>query len=518
MSVWSAAGRLTLDRALRSNADQFGDKSFIEWAGDIHSYGDVDRRISQVANTLRALGVERGQHVLVMMPNSADHVAILFGLHRAGCVYVACSTAYPLDEVRYQILHSNATAVITVPENAEMMSLIAKESARPIKVITAGAPGSDLDQVLQSAPHEWAERDPKPDELATIVYTSGTTARPKGVMWHHAQVYTSASRGRAALQYVHEDRVLHFLPLYHSNGAAQLASTAVVGASLVMEQKFSASRFSATLHEKDITLLALNATHVKMVMEQPPSDLDLAHPPARAQFGLYLEPERRAAFEARFGVRLVEIYGMTETAGLTSASPIWTLHSDDSCGLPLPGVQFRIVDEDGEDLPEGERGEILMRGESPEGMCAGYYEDPESTAKLFVDGWLHSGDVGYFDADGFLHFVERGKDMIKRAGYNVAAAEVERVVLEHQAVAEAAVVGIPDEMREEAIVAFVVPADSQDLLEPGEVLEFCAARLASYKQPQFVAIVDKLPENFLGKVEKKTLRETALELFKEADR
>jgi crotonobetaine/carnitine-CoA ligase len=515
VKIWSASERLTLDKALRSNADLYGDKSFVEWNGSSLTYDQFGVRVSQVANALRGHGIPRGGHVLVMLPNSPDHLSILFGIHRAGCVYVACSTMYPLDEVRYQLLHSDAVAAITTPDNADMMRAIARDANRSIVVLTADASApNDFEEVFATGDSRWEEPPPDPGELATLIYTSGTTARPKGVMWTHAQVHTSGRRGRDALAYQHEDRFLHFFPLYHSNGgAAVLNPIILVGGTLVMAPKFSASRFAQTLHDERVTMTAVNATHVKMLMEQPPCPLDRGHPTSRAQFGLFLEPARRRAFQDRFGIRLVEIYGMTESAGHVTASPVWTHHSDDSCGPPLPGIQMRLVDEHGDDVPIGEKGEILMRSDTPDGFCVGYYNDQASTDELFRDGWLHSGDVAFFDDEGYLHFVERGKDMIKRSGYNVAAAEVERALLEHPDVLEAAVVGIPDEMREEAIVAYVVGVRQRPGPIPEEIVGFCAERLAPYKCPQFVAVIDRLPENFLGKVEKKVLRERAAEQF-----
>lgn len=520
--VWTAAASLTTDRALRYNAEWYGDKTYVEDGRDSLSYGDFDRKVSQVALALRDRGLEPGDRVLVMLANSAEHVAITYGIHRARCVYVSCSTEYPRDEIQYQLFHSGASAAIVESANADLLDSIVTESGRQISVLVAGkgmtqpAKGCtdyfDFSDIFDNVDWKWSGEDPRPDDFANIIYTSGTTSRPKGVIWTHSQIYLGASRGRDALAYQHHDRLLHFFPLYHSNGGgALLHPILLVGGTLVMIPRFSASHFAETLTHKNITITALNATHVKMLMAQEASTYDQAHATTRAQFGLQLEPERRISFQERFGIRLVEIYGMTETAGIATASPVWSNHSNESAGPPLPGLEVRLVDENGDDVGVGTEGEIVMRSHS-EPLCSGYYNDEKSTQEVFRDGWLYSGDVAYFDEDGYLHFVDRRKDMIKRSGYNVAAAEVERVLLENPAVAAAAVVGIEDPVREEAIVGFVV-AESGHTIDVDRLMEFCAERLARYKRPQFLAPVENIPENVLGKTEKTLLREWAHDMF-----
>ncbi|MBK8958761.1 MAG: AMP-binding protein [Proteobacteria bacterium] len=198
--------------------------------------------------------------------------------------------------------------------------------------------------------------------------------------------------------------------------------------------------------------------------------------------------------------------------GICIASPIDALWKPGSAGLPFPGYQLRLVDDEGRDVACGEPGQLLLQCQSRHGLTQGYFEDPEASAELLRDGWLHTGDVGQLDEDGYFYFLEREKDMIKRSGFNVAAAEVERVLLAHASVREAAVVGIPDDMREEAIVAFVVAAPGA-ATDAAQLRAHCATALAPYKVPEHVVTLDAMPENFLGKVEKKLLRQMARERF-----
>ena len=347
------------------------------------------------------------------------------------------------------------------------------------------------------------------------MYTSGTTARPKGVIFTHGNELFASQGIANAFTYTRRERLLHYFPLYHVNGGLALLGPIILhGATMVMQPKFSASQFSRMLVEHGITMAAMNATHVKMLLNQPPSAYDAAHHVYRAQFALPLDLERREAFSGRFGgITLVEAYGLTEGMGICMASPIDAGWKPGSAGLPLPGYGLRLIDDAGREVATGEPGQVLLACHSRHGLTQGYFQDPEASAALLRDGWLYTGDVGVLDEDGYFTFLERAKDMIKRSGFNVAAAEVERVLLSDASVREAAVVGIPDDMREEAIVAFVVAHDGTRI-EPDALRATCAAELANYKVPEHIVTLDALPENFLGKVEKKLLREMAREKFR----
>jgi crotonobetaine/carnitine-CoA ligase len=314
-----------------------------------------------------------------------------------------------------------------------------------------------------------------------------------------------------AYQYREDERILHFFPLYHGNGGSNLLGPIIlVGGTIVLQEKFSASRFIADLVRTRATMTALNASHVKLILKQPESIYDRAHDVRRVQFGLPLDLERRMQFEERFGIRLVESYGQTECLGMAAASPVCANRTVASAGPPVPGVQLQIVNSDGEALPAGSPGEIRLKADSRHGLCLGYFGNEEATQRLFSDGWLKTGDVGYIDSSGSLVFLERQKDMIKRSGFNVAAAEVERVILEHPAVTECAVVSVPDDIQDEAIVAFVV---STTALTPEEIISFCVDRLAMYKTPSHVQFLEYLPEGFVGKIDKQELRLRARQAF-----
>ena len=512
-------GQRTLVRAIESNARLRPHHPFIEF-GDLQiSHAAFAAAVRRVANGLLAKGIAAGERVLAFLPNCPEFLVVRFAVQRIGAVFVTCSSLYVDDEIRYQIEASGAVLAVTDIESAERIRAIAAEldCVRDIVLVDAGrmeASAVGINGWLSSCSDQLSVPFPDVDALSMLMYTSGTTARPKGVMFTHGNEMFSSLSIANAFAYTRFERLLHYFPLYHINGGLALLGPLILrGATMVMVPKFSASTFSRTLVEARISMAAMNATHIKMLLNQPPSPFDSQHWVYRAQFALPLDLERREAFSARFGgITLVEAYGLTEGMGICTASPIDALWKAGSAGLPFPGYSLRLIDEQGRDVAPGEPGQVLLQCQSRHGLTQGYFEDESATAQLLRDGWLHTGDVGQLDDEGYFYFLERQKDMIKRSGFNVAAAEVERVLLEHSSVREAAVVGIPDDMREEAIVAFVVAA-SGATPDAAQLREHCAGQLAPYKVPEHVVTLPAMPENFLGKVEKKLLREMARQQF-----
>lgn len=514
-----SVGQRTLLRAIESNARLRAGHPFIEYGALTVSHAAFAAAVRRVANGLLASGITHGQRVLAFLPNCPEYLVVRFAVQRIGAVFVTCSSLYVDDEIRYQLEASGAVLAVTDVASAARMRAIAAtlDSVREVLPLEPGrmdASRVGVNGWLSSQSDTLSLPFPDVDALSMLMYTSGTTARPKGVMFTHGNEIFSSLGIAHAFAYTRFERLLHYFPLYHINGGLALLGPLILrGATMVMAPKFSASNFSKTLVEERITMAAMNSTHIKMLLNQPPSPYDNQHAVYRAQFALPLDVERRQAFSERFGgITLVEAYGLTEGMGICIACPIDALWKPGSAGLPFPGYQMRLVNDAGEDVAVGESGQLLLQCQSRHGLTQGYFEDPQASAELLRDGWLHTGDVGVCDEDGYFHFLEREKDMIKRSGFNVAAAEVERVLLGHASVREAAVVGIPDDLREEAIVAFVVAAGDADA--DAEILRsHCAAQLAAYKVPEHVVTLETMPENFLGKVEKKLLREMARARF-----
>ena len=512
-------GQRSLVRAIESNAALRPQHVFIEYGALRITHAAFASAVRRVANGLLARGVTAGERVLAYLPNCPEYLLVRFAVQRIGAVFVTCSSLYVDDEIRYQLEASGAMLAITDVESAARLQAIATQvpCVRDVVLLEPGRmhdSGIGVNAWLATCSDQLHLPFPDVDALSMLMYTSGTTARPKGVMFTHGNEMFASQSIANAFAYTRCERLLHYFPLYHVNGGLALIGPLILrGATIVMVPKFSASTFSKTLVAQHITMAAMNATHIKMLLNQPPSPDDSAHQVYRAQFALPLDLERREAFSARFGgITLVEVYGLTEGLGICIAAPVDALWKPGSAGLPFPAYAIRLVDEAGHDVATGEPGQLLLQCHSRHGLTQGYFQDAPASAELLRDGWLHTGDVGQLDEEGYFYFLERQKDMIKRSGFNVAAAEVERVLLTHPSVHEAAVVGIPDDMREEAIVAFIVAA-SGVTPDTDQLRAHCANQLAPYKVPEQVTILAAMPENFLGKVEKKLLRAMAREMF-----
>ena len=512
-------GNRSLVRAIEFNREWIPSRPFLEFEGRPLSYGDFGRMVARAANGLTRLGIRSGDRVLIQMANCPEHLVAMFAVQRIGAVNVTCSTLFKLDETTYQLRDSGSTTIVCAAEFLELAHAAADAVPQSVRILHADHGLLDrgeapFNRLLGEGADRVGVPFPAADDMAMLIYTSGTTGRPKGVIYTHGNLVHGGQNSVIALGYRPEERLLHFFPLYHNNGGVILLAPVILsGCCMVMADKFSASRFGALLVEQGITLTALNPTHIKMILAHPALDQDRAHSVARIQFALPLEHARREAFKDRFGgIRLVEVFGQTETCGIALAVPGGALWKPGSAGLPLPGIEMSITDDQGRTLGAGVVGELCLRSLSRHAFTPGYYNSPDLTRDLYRDGWLRTGDVAVVDEDGYMTYLDRKKDLIKRSGINIAAAEVERVILEVPGVAEAAVVGIPDEFRDEKIVGFVV-------LAPGaaatldDVEQHCRNALANYKVPERFEQLEALPENFLGKVEKKVLRERAAQLF-----
>jgi crotonobetaine/carnitine-CoA ligase len=518
MTVDTVAERTVLG-ALQDNARRVPDKSFIEYEDVTITYAQFWDRVQRLAAGLERLGIKAQDKVMIHLPNCPEYLMSWFAITRLGAVVVPCSTNFKHDEIRYQIEHSDAAAVIVARESYELVAGAAAAATTDPRMILCDpggleSGGEELNALLsgEALTEPWHAG---PDDVAMIMYTSGTTARPKGVILTHGNLYLYGHNWASAYCYTRDDRVLHYFPLYHSNGGIALLMPSVLrGATIVMQPKFSVSNFIDVVTSKGITVTAFNATHVKYLLSTPPTDRDRAHRMYRAHFALELDAERRQAFEDRFGIRLVELYGLTE-AGIVTCVPVDALWKEGS-GPPVPGYELKIVDDESHELPRGDVGEIVCRSLSRHGISPGYYKQASETAAVLRDGWLFTGDMGYLDADDYLHFAQRKKDMIKRSGYNIGAAEVERALTDHAGVVDAAVVGIADDLKQEAIVAYVVVTPGANGPSESDLIGHCRELLADYKVPQHVVIVESLPETFIGKVDKKLLRAQAEDLFSPA--
>lgn len=516
----SGPGDGLFDR-LRWNGIARANASFCEFEDGRYrsfTYGELLQSLNSVSNGLLELGVGAGDYVGVYVNNRTEFFPIVLGAMRIGAVFVPFSVLYAQDEVVYQLEHARIKVLFIDEAFYPALQSRLHEFPDLKHVIVVGAspegvPRVTFNDLLLYSSEEPIVPVPDADELALIMYTSGTTDRPKGVMWSHGNLQTMAETFTRSFGWSERDRLLHYFPLYHANGGlGNMLPIVWTGASMFMLGHFSASRFTQQLVEHRITKTNVTATNLRMLLRAEPAETDTTHMVRYMRLGLTASSGDIHAFEKRFNTRLVPAYGVTEACGVMVAFKEDSPPRPGSSGKVLRGYRVRLIDDDGDDVAPGEPGEVLIQGTDRHGITMGYFRDPERTATFFRDGWLHTGDVGRFDEDGYFWFIERRKDMIKRSGFNVAPAEVERVIGSLEGVFEVAVVGIPEVERDEAIVAFVV-MDGTSSLSEVQVLERCSRDLARYKVPQMVVFPDTLPKNHVAKIDRKQLREVAREKF-----
>lgn len=495
----------SLGEWLDERAGACGDRPAVEVDGIPRSYGELGDRAARLGSGIAALGLQRGAHVCVMMTNSVAAIEVWFALARAGIVEIPMNIACGELLLRYYLEQSDASAVVCDERYLPQVRRICAELPAVRHIVVHGS-SSDGDVVGLSelyAQEPLPRPDVAPASLASILYTSGTTGPPKGVMVSHRALLHLARRTVALMDYTPQDRLYTAFPLFHINAKCTSVLAAMeAGASLIMESRFSVSRFWDTCRSKGVTVFNYLGALLTMLYKQPPDPRD-ADNPVRAAFGAPCPVEIWDDVERRFGLRLTEIYGMTEVCNTTvnPAARQWK----GSGGKESDAFCVRVVDEDDNLLPAGEIGEIVVRPKQPGIMFDGYYKMPEETLHRFRNLWFHTGDRGQFDDAGYLYFVDRTDDVIRRRGENISSWEIERAVTAHPDVVEAAVYGVASELSEQEVMVAVVVQPGKRL-QPFELIEFCHGRVTEFAVPRYVRFMDGLPKNTSERVEKYKLR------------
>ncbi len=458
----------------------------------------------RVAALLDAHGVAPGQTLSLVMPNGLATLRVLLGALWAGrCVNPVNLLAQP-EQMRYVLEHSDCAAVFVAPEWEARVRAMLADIGRPVALVVADADAERL-------PGEGPEADappPLPDALALLMYTSGTTGRPKGVMLTQANLAANAAAIAAEHELGPGDRVLGVLPLYHINAFAvtMLAPLASRG-SVAMAPKFSAARFWAQAEGARCTWLNVVPTIVSYLLEGDPPPRDVLQPLRFCRSAsAALPPEHLRGFEQKFGIGVIETMGLTETVAPSFSNPLEPSRRKLGSVGRASGCEARVIDAQLRPLPDGSTGEIAIRGPN---VMRGYYKNPEATAAAFApDGWLRTGDLGHRDADGFFFVTGRIKELIIKGGENIAPREIDEALLQHPAVLDAAAVGIPDKHYGQEILACIVLRDGASCSEDA-LRDFCVDKLGRYKTPKLFRFVDELPRGPSGKVQRLKLVELA---------
>ncbi len=469
--------------------------------------------IASTARMLAARGIHKGDRVGIMATNSYAHVLLLFALARIRAILVPVNPEFGIAEAKYVLTHAGVSAVACSLDTLQ----VAREASREINpqpwfvLIDGAAQGiPDLADLIEEGGDAELPDDVSPDDTCAIIYSSGTTGFPKGVM-HSQRSFVLSGENHVARTHIQpRDRTLCVLPLFHLNALFySVAGTVAAGACLVIAPRFSAStfwRFAADTGATQVNIMMVVAT---ILVRRPRSEFVPEHD-LRLVYGAPFTQETADVFHHEFGIeKVIEGYGMTEIPGAFSV-PYDGPYKIASMGKPGvhadPARRFfeaRVVDDEGRDVPDNVTGELVVRTPT---MMQGYYRDPEQTAASFRDGWFLSGDLVRRDEDGYFFFVARKKDIIRRRGENIAGAELDRVIGEHPGVSEVAAIAVDSELGDDEIMAVVVPKPGAKLAAE-DVRSWCAERLAAHKVPRFVVFVDELPHTPTHKVAKFLLKQ-----------
>ena len=481
-----------------------------------YTYAQFDRTVNQTANGLLQLGVKRRDKVNLHLTNCPEFLYLWFAIGKIGAVMVPTNPLSPPDELSFPVRHSQSVVSITQPDLFPVVDAIRDSCPDLGQVIVVRSDDTptgavSFGRLVEGQPGELAPTWLQPLDEAAILYTSGTTSRPKGVVVTHAN-YVYLSEVVSKVQRLGpEDRHLITLPLFHGNAQYYSLMTSLnVGGSVALMPRFSASRFIKQAVRHGCTVTSLFAAPMRMILAQPRDPEDRNNRLRLVLFAQNITQGQLDEWEERFGAPLMQIYGMTETMGQPLANPLDSYRANMTMGMVTLGYECRVVDERGIDVPPGIPGELLVRGTPGVSIMKEYFKDPEATAQALRDGWLWTGDIAAVNPDGYFKFVDRAKDMIKRSGENVAAGEVEAVIKQYPGVADAAVVGVPDPIRDESIKAFVVLNEGVTVTEQ-EIMEFCAERMSKFRVPESVEFRREFPRTSVGKIQKHILRQQDVE-------
>ena len=478
--------------------------------GSALSYADLVELSGRLANALKSLGVKPGDRVAAQVEKSAEALLVYLAALRAGAVYLPLNSAYTASEIRYFLGDAEPTLFICRPESAAEMQVVAAEAGVP-RVETLGSNGEgSLMEAARAQPPAFEDVERTRDDLAAILYTSGTTGRPKGAMLSHGNLASNAEVLRDNWRFTPEDRLLHALPIFHTHGLFVATNvTLMTGSSLIFLPTFNANEIVRLLPQATV-MMGVPTFYTRLLARDDFGRDLVAHIRLFVSGSAPLSAETHKEFGERTGHAILERYGMTET-NMNTSNPYDGDRIPGAVGLPLPGVEIRIADpQTGQAVPDGEVGVIEIRGPN---VFKGYWRMPEKTREEFrEDGFFISGDLGRIDDRGYIWIVGRAKDLIISGGFNVYPAEVEAAIEALPGVTECAVIGVPHADFGEGVVAVVTPK-SGAILEENTILAALANELAKFKQPKRVFIATELPRNAMGKVQKKDLREQHAKTF-----
>ncbi|MFP4668222.1 MAG: long-chain-fatty-acid--CoA ligase [Desulfosalsimonas sp.] len=462
----------------------------------------------RLANALKSLGVEKGDRVIIQMPNCPEVLQSFLAVYTVGAIVVPINFMVGEPETAYIYRDTGAKVIISSRDFLQKIETCRKEAPEIEHVILADpeVPGGYLSyhKLIEDSPEDIAIEPMDDDDLAALIYTAGTTGWPKGVMHTHYSLYVNAQMQDETVNLPSGMTGMGVLPLCHSYGIASMNYGMYSGGgTTVVMDTFDIDRVFASIEKYRAEAMgAVPTMYVYMLLHPDPKKYDLSSMKYWFCGSAPLTRETWERFREVFGAEIIEGWGLTEAGANNSVNPLEGKKKIGSIGKPMKGTLMKAVDDEGRELPPNQEGEIIISGPM---LMKGYWNRPEETEKVLKDGWLYTGDVGYQDEEGYFFITERKKDLIIKAGENIAPREVEEVIYSHPKVSEAAVVGVSDEVYGEDIKAFVVLLPEQSATEE-EIIEYCREKLKKFKSPREVVFMDALPKSLVGKILRKELR------------
>lgn len=505
-NMWDELARIYSEKTVFIFEDRNGSRSEF-------TYAQFNEEINKAANLFLDLGIKKDEKVAVQLHNGPDILMCLFGLAKIGAVIVPLNTQYTQEECGYILKKCDiATAVVEEAFLPIYDRSQSNDDFRIKNIILArsghNVPGTiNFGENRRKQPGELKEHRPlSSDDVAEILFTSGTTSKPKGVVLTHCNIVYAGIFAAWQFSLRHEDRYLSTMPAFHVDFQLNaLMPVLMAGATLIGVEKYSARMFWKQICDYKATVSEAIPMMARTMMLQPEQEWEKDHCVREMCFYLPFTNQEKKAFEERFKVRLFTSYGLTETLVGVIGDPPYGERNWPSIGKPGLSYEAKIIDEEGHELPPNAIGEILIKGVPGRTIMKEYYHDPEATAKVLKpDGWFHTGDKGYVDESGWFYFVDRKVNMIKRSGENISTNEIENILMCHPKIAEAAVIGVPDPVRDQAVKAFIIFKEGEELSSE-EILEYCRGRMAEFKVPSFIEIRTTFPKTCTGKVQKKLL-------------
>lgn len=497
---------MNLNENLKKSAARFPNHIAITFLNQSTTYAQLDNLVDSAASGLYDTGIRKGDRVALILGNCPEFVIAYYGILRAGAVVVPINPVYTAGEISYILSNSQAKAVITHSSLEETVSPL-REKLEHLQMVIYSDSSIESEwtwkRLIQDIKRNFESPFIKEGDLAVILYTSGTTGKPKGAMLTHRNIASNTAAMSQLAEYTEKDRIIAVLPMFHVFCIATCINIPIsCGANIVIVPKFSPTEVINSIRREKATLFAGVPTMFSFLLQVPGATAeDFSSIRACFSGGASIPVELLHRFEDKYKVHILEGYGLSETAPVTAFNPLRGTRKPGSVGIDIPEVKNKVVDHNGMEVPRGEIGELIVKGPN---VMMGYLGMPEATSSAVKDGWFYTGDLARMDEEGYIYIVDRKKDMILVGGYNVYPREVEEVLYQHPNIVESAVIGIADIEYGEIVKAFVVTNDESITMD--DILSFCQDKLAKYKLPKQMEFMKELPKNSTGKILRRALR------------